>query len=188
MNPAGGALDLHDTFTDEELMARAAVGDRDALGILVRRHQSGVYSIARRYLGDGSEAEDVAQDVFLRLWQAAARYRPEKPLPAYLRTITVNLCLDRRRRPALVPIVDPGAIQGTSDSEAGLLAAERQVALQKALAGLPPAQRMAVVLFHLEGLPVAETARLLDVGVKAAESLLSRARRSLRESLADILD
>lgn len=169
-------------------MARIAEGDRDALGALVRRHQGGVYSIARRYLGDRAEAEDVAQDVFLRLWEASPRYRPEKPLLAYLRTITVNLCLDRRRRPSLLSIANPGGLPGNADSEAGVLSAEREEALKKALAGLPPAQRMAIVLFHLEGLPVAETARLLGIGVKAAESLLSRGRRALRERLGGILD
>ncbi|MEW6757965.1 MAG: sigma-70 family RNA polymerase sigma factor [Acidobacteriota bacterium] len=169
-------------------MARTAGGDRDAFGALVRRHQGSVYSIARKYLGDRTEAEDVAQDVFLRLWEASPRYRPEKPLVAYLRTITVNLCLDRRRRPGLLSLANPGALPGTADSEAGVLAAEREEALKKALAGLPPAQRMAIVLFHLEGLSVVETARLLEVGAKAAESLLSRGRRALRERLAGFLD
>jgi RNA polymerase sigma-70 factor (ECF subfamily) len=169
-------------------MARAAAGDRDALGALVRRHQAGVFSIARKYLGDRAEAEDVTQDVFLRLWTAAPRFRPERPLPAFLRTVTVNLCLDRRRRPALVSIEDPSKIPGPADAQDGTLAAERREALRKALATLPPAQRMAIVLVHFEGLPVAETARLLEVGVKAAESLLSRGRRSLRERLAAVLD
>ena len=188
VNSTGGTLDRYETFRDEDLMARTAGGDRDALGTLVRRHQVAVYSIARKYLGDRAEAEDVAQDVFLRLWEASPRYRPEKPLPAYLRTITVNLCLDRRRRPTLFSIVDPGAIPGSPDPEAGVRSAEREKALIRALAVLPPAQRMAIVLFHLEGLPVAETARLLEIGVKAAESLLSRGRRALRERLAGILD
>ncbi len=173
--------------SDRELMERTAAGDREAFAALIGRHQTSVLSIAYRFLGDRAEAEDVAQSVFVRLWESARRYRPDAPLPAYLRTLTVNLCLDLKRKARFVVLeTEPEAPDG--EGPAALAErAERKRALDRALASLAPAQRMAVVLFHLEGLGVREVADLLETTPKAAESLLSRARAALRERLGDIL-
>ena len=87
-----------DEPSDTQLMARVSSGDEQAFASIIGRHQRPVLSIAYRFLGDQSWAEDVAQEVFLRLWQSARRYRPEAALGAYIRRITVNFCLDLRRK------------------------------------------------------------------------------------------
>jgi RNA polymerase sigma-70 factor, ECF subfamily len=173
--------------SDHQLMERTARGDREAFSALIRRHQRLVLSVAYRFLSDRSQAEDAGQEVFLRLWKHAARYRPDTAIEAYLRTLTVNYCLDMRRKPKLLALAGGQEPQGEGDPHGDLLATERRGALDSALQSLAPAQRMAVVLFHGEGLAVKEVARLLDTSPKAAESLLSRARATLRERLGPIL-
>jgi RNA polymerase sigma-70 factor (ECF subfamily) len=165
-------------------MALTADGDRDAFAELVGRHQKTVLSIAFRHIGDRGEAEDIAQEVFLKLWRTAKRYRPEAPLAAYLRTLAVNACLDRRRKDRLTLVPHLDQERGAQDPHADAERSERRAALGAAVARLPAPQRMAVVLFHFEGLTVNETARLLDLSPKAAESLLSRGREALRKRLA----
>ena len=172
---------------DSQLMERTAAGDREAFATLIRRHQTPVLSVAYRFLGDREEAEDAAQSVFLRLWESSKRYRPDAPLPAYLRTLTVNLCLDMRRKAHPLPLDGAGEPPGGDDPLANTEARERRRALDRAMASLAPAQRMAVVLFHMEGLSVREVADLLDTTPKAVESILSRARTALRERLAGVL-
>jgi RNA polymerase sigma-70 factor, ECF subfamily len=168
-------------------MERTAGGAREAFAALIRRYQGLVLSIAFRSLGSRAEAEDAAQEVFLRLWGAARRYRHETALAAYLRTLTVNFCLDQRRKGRFLVFSSAGEPPGTQDPHGDLEKAERKAALQRALQSLPPTQRMAVVLFHMEGLSMKETADLLEASPKAAESLLSRARTTLRERLEGIL-
>jgi RNA polymerase sigma-70 factor (ECF subfamily) len=181
-------LDQTKDESESRLMALAARGDRESFAALVRHHQTTVLAIAFRHIGDRAEAEDVAQEVFLKLWRAAARYRPDAPLTAYLRTLTVNACLDRRRKNRLSLVPDLDQERGAQDPQADAERSERRAALASALALLPAPQRMAVVLFHFEGLTVRETARHLDLSPKAAESLLSRARATLRERLAGALE
>ena len=115
------------------------------------------------------------------------RSHPDKPLPAFLRTLTVHLCLDRRRKARPLVLMDDLEPAGSQNPEAELHAAERRRALSSALYRLPSAQRMAVVLFHMEGLSVREVADLLETSPKAVESLLSRARSALREGLGAAL-
>ena len=173
--------------SDHQLMKRTALGDREAFAAIIHRHQRWVLSVAYRFLADRSQAEDAGQEVFLRLWRHAARYRPDTALEAYLRTLTVNYCLDLRRKPKLLALADGEEPQGEGDPHQNLAAAERRSVLDSALQSLAPAQRMAIVLFHLEGLAVKEVARLLETSPKAAESLLSRARAALRERLEPFL-
>jgi len=173
--------------SDHQLMERTALGDREAFATLVRRHQRSVLSIAYRFLADRAQAEDAAQEVFLRLWRAAGRYKPERAIEAYLRTLTVNHCLDLGRKPRLLSLTEREEPMGSEDPHRDLLASERRAAVDRALQALAPSQRMAVILFHREALTVKEVARLLDISPKAVESLLSRARAALREKLNALL-
>jgi len=172
---------------DDELMALVAAGDRNALATLVQRHQRFVLVTAFRFLADRAEAEDAAQEVFLRLWVSARRYRPETALRAYLRTITVHFCLDLKRKARLTVLSGDRDMSSRADPHRDIEAMERQDALERALQTLPPNQRMAVILFHLEGLSVREVSGLLDTSPKSVESLLSRARTALRERLEHLL-
>ena len=183
---------------DEQLMRAAAQGDREAFGTLVERHHPGVLRFVHRFLGtvDPQSAEDLAQDVFLAAWKAAPSFRPRARVLTWLLRITTNICLNYRRRSALRTTVPLTALDHPSSREAGAslsLATERPDAreiareqaemVSKAMAGLPVKQRTAILLRHFHGLTYAEIADVLGTSVSAVESLLFRARRSLRKDL-----
>ena len=179
------------------LMERIGAGDHRAFRELVERHQNAVVGTVAKMLGNASEAEDIAQQVFLRVWRHAKRYRPDAKFTTYLFTITRNLVFNESRRKkrrnevsadereenshVLIP-ADPNR---QPDSE--LLQEELRQAVDKAIASLPEPQRMAVVLRRYEQMPYEEIARVLDVSISAVKSLLFRARAALRDALAGYL-
>lgn len=186
----GGAID----FT---LMERVGKGDHEAFRQLVVRHQNAVIGTVAKMLGNPSEAEDIAQQVFLRIWRNAKRYRPEAKFTTYLFTITRNLVFNETRRKSRKKEVSSDEreensnllIAGSPDRQpdAELLQAELQRAVDDAIAALPEAQRMAVVLRRYEQLSYEEIAAVLHLSVSAVKSLLFRARTTLRESLGGYL-
>lgn len=143
-------------------------------------------SLARRMLGNRADAEDVAQEVFLRVWTHAARWEPGRAqFGTWLHRVATNLCLDRLRRHGTenidsVPEPQSDAPNPHEELERQELARRVDLALQS----LPPRQRAAVTLTHYQGLSNIEAAAILDVTVEAVESLLGRARRQLRTALA----
>ncbi|HYC04473.1 MAG TPA: RNA polymerase sigma factor [Azospirillaceae bacterium] len=171
---------------DEQLVRRVAAGDRAAYGELVARHLDRTVTVAARILGDRAEAEDVAQEAFLRLWRNAAAYRPGTArFGTWFYRVTVNLCLDRRRKPrteALEAAGDPA--DDRPDAVDGIARREAAGAVARAVEALPERQRAAVSLCYDSGLSNAEAARAMDVSVGALETLLVRARKALRASLA----
>ena len=175
--------------SDEELMQSVRNGDLDAFEQIVLRHQAEAWRVAYRFTGDAAEAEDLAQEAFLRILAAAARYKPTATFRTYLFRIVNRLCIDhvRRKRPIVTdslpqPADDaPSAIQRVSDRE-------RDAAIQAALGLLPPNQRMAVVLRYFEGLSGAGIAEAMDTSVKAIEGLLARARERLESLLAGLME
>ena len=170
---------------DEALVARVGEGDARAARELVERHLPRMLALARRMLRDSAEAEDVAQEVFLRVWKHAKSWRPgEAKFETWLHRVAINLCYDRLRRKPTRPldrIADP-VDEGARPGEA---LAARQVAgvVGRALARLPERQRAAIVLCHYQELGNIEAAKVLGVSVEALESLLSRGRRALRAML-----
>lgn len=175
-----------DATTDEvQLIQLVASGDVRAYRQLVERHLRGIHAFAHRMLASRAEAEEVSQETFLRLWEHAGRYVPSAKPSTWIYRIAHNLCVDRlRRRREPSSGVAPDELPG-SERPSGLFQ-ERQVAdaVQRALAELPERQRAAIGLVHYQGLSNAEAAEVLGVGVRALESLLARARRQLKESLA----
>ncbi len=183
---------------DIQLMERIGAGDHRAFRELVERHQNAIVGTVAKMLGNPSEAEDIAQQVFLRVWRHAKRYRPEAKFTTYLFTITRNLVFNESRRKkrrnevsadereenshTLIP-ADPSQ---QPDSE--LLQEELKQAVDKAIASLPEPQRMAVVLRRYEQMPYEEIAKVLELSVSAVKSLLFRARTTLRDSLAGYLE
>jgi len=178
-------------LSDEALLVLFANGDKAAARALTIRLTPRVLAHAQRLLGNRAEAEDVAQEAMLRLWQAAPGWRAEgAKVSTWIYTVTRNLCTDRARRRgrgggAAVPLEavaePPDPAPG---AEARLSESARQDALQAALADLPDRQREAVVLRHLEGLSNPEIAAIMDIGVEAVESLTARGRRALKIRLA----
>ena len=178
-------------------MTRAATGDMDAFEELVTRHQALVAGTIGHMLGDNSDVEDLAQQVFLRLWKSVKRYTPRAKFTTFLLTITRNLVfneLRRRKRHASVPLQsDPEAEEmqlkdeQSSAPDASLLERELQRAVESAIAELPETQRMALVLRRYQDLSYEQIAEVLNQSVPAVKSLLFRARTELRERLIGYL-
>jgi RNA polymerase sigma-70 factor (ECF subfamily) len=180
--------DQHDETTDHALMALVAQGDRGALSALVKRHQARVLGLAYRFLGQPDIAEDVAQEVFLKIWRNAASFRPEAQFTTWLYRLTANLCWDLRRRAAretrshaMVPELGSAA-----DPAEAVDSHERAERVRRALTRLPDRQRLAVILHRYEGLSHREIAEVTGWSAKAVESCLVRAYESLRKWLSDL--
>ena len=176
---------------DAELVRNIGAGDGRAAEALVRRHLPRMVGLARRMLGDASEAEDVAQDVFLRVWREAPRWKPgAAKFETWMHRVALNLCYDRLRRRR--ETADPDA--GVNVADNALMPAEQWLARQRAvrvdaaLAELPERQRAAIVLVHYQELTNIAAAEMLEVSVEALESLLARGRRALKAALADVVD
>jgi RNA polymerase sigma-70 factor (ECF subfamily) len=183
---------------DFALMERVGAGDHEAFRTLVERHQHAVIGTVAKMLGNASESEDIAQQVFLRIWRNAKRYRPDAKFTTYLYTITRNLVFNETRRKSRKKEVSSDEREENSNQlleaspdrqpDAELLQAELQQAVDDAIASLPETQRMAVVLRRYEQLSYEEIAGVLNLSVSAVKSLLFRARTSLREALAGYLE
>jgi RNA polymerase sigma-70 factor (ECF subfamily) len=183
-------------LSSEELMDRVAKGDDDAFEILVNRHQTSVLNLIYRFIGDRTQARDLAQEVFLRVWQAAKSYEPKAKFTTWIYQITTNLCLNelksvRRKRwfrflqsdEESGKTIEENLCDDLPSAEDRLLARERSREISDALHGLPENQRMALVLKRYDGLSYQEIAKILNCSVSAVESLLVRAKRNLQEKL-----
>jgi RNA polymerase sigma-70 factor (ECF subfamily) len=171
---------------DTALMVRVSEGDVAAYRELVRRHAPKLTHYARRLLRDETEAEDVVQETYLRLWQRASDYSPQARVTTWLHRIAHNLAVDRlRARGRWLPVADDEEdAQPISAPQARQLETKRQVAtLEAAWAELPERQAAALGLVHVAGLSGSEAASVLGVSEEALESLLARGRRALKAEL-----
>jgi RNA polymerase sigma-70 factor (ECF subfamily) len=182
---------------DVRLMKLVSHGDTSAFETLVERHQSLVAGTVARMLGSNSDVEDIAQQVFIRVWKSARRYVPRAKFTTWLLKITRNLVfneLRRSKRHAHVPLqTDPGAEEFPLKDEknpapdASLLQTELQQAIEDAITQLPESQRMALILRRYEQLSYEEISEVLDLSVPAVKSVLFRARTELRARLSRYL-
>jgi RNA polymerase sigma-70 factor, ECF subfamily len=178
-----------DGASDEDLMARIAQGDETAFRLLSRRYLPRALGIARRIMGNQADAEEVVQEALLRLWVNAPRWRPAAALRTWFYRVVVNLCLNRKRRAPFAALEDaPEPADPRPDPLRQLESRELEHRLASAISGLPERQRAALVLTYHEGLPNAETAAVLGTSVSGVETLLVRARRSLRKTLGPLVD
>ncbi len=172
-------------------MEGAGQGDLAAFEQLVLRHQETVWRTAYRMLGCPAEAEDMAQEAFLRVFKARERYRPTAAFRTYLYRIVVRLCLDRLRKGRPFPAggvlahEGPLALDDSPSAEQRAVHAEQARAVRRAISRLPPKQRAAVVLRYYEGQSYREIAAAMDTSAKAVERLLARARETLEALLGD---
>lgn len=176
------------------VLERLRAGDAGAFEDFVTTYQHRVFAVAYRMLGNRAEAEEAAQEVFLRVHRAIKDFRGEARLSTWLYSITSRLCLTRlgsgERRLAQAS-EDDGALEGLANHEVDAAAAlerrEQQVALQRAIAELPDDRRILVVLRDLEGLSYEEIAQTLDLTLGTVRSRLHRARLELKEKLEKLL-
>jgi len=189
---APGERDPEDAL-DVELMAKTAEGDLASFEELVGRHQNRVFGTAVRMLNSEEDAEDIAQQVFVRVWKSAKRYKPTAKFSTWLMTITRNLVLNEIRRRTRKPVwfleeQDENASgrvpdQSTPDPSKNIEQSELEKAVDQAISELPEPQRMAVVLRRFEEMPYEEIGQIMKMSVPAVKSLLFRARTALREKL-----
>lgn len=173
-------------MTDAALLEAAAVGSQAAFAEIVSRHFQPVYRLAWRITGAAAEAEDVAQDVFVRLWRDPRQVREAGALKGWLMRVASNAAIDRGRRPRQQPLDDaPDIGDPAARPDAPLDRAQAARLVDASIAALPARQRQALALVYFEGLTNIEAAAAMDVTVEALESLLARARRGLRDSLSD---
>lgn len=185
---AGPGLERADP--DEEVLARVAHGDPAAVRALVARKLPRLLALGQRMLGDAAEAEDVAQETFVRIWKQAPQWRPgEARFDTWMHRVALNLCYDRLRRRRETPTADPPEQPDPGPApDRGLLALDVGARVSAALQALPERQREALVLCHYQELTNIEAAAVMGVSVEALESLLSRGRRALRVALADMVE
>jgi len=182
--PRSGADENGD---ETDLLARVAAGEEEAFRSLVDRHLPTVLAIARRMLHDDAEAEDVAQETLLRLWRNAAGLEigPHGVRP-WLRRVASNLCIDRVRARRNTLVVEAVPEESEPANQVRHLA-ERELGsrVDAALKALPERQRLALTLFHYEGMSQIEVGEVLGISDEAVESLLARARRTLKVTLKE---
>ncbi|MDD2325082.1 MAG: sigma-70 family RNA polymerase sigma factor [Alphaproteobacteria bacterium] len=170
--------------SDHTLMEAVARGQTLAFEQLSFRHLRTMLGVAHRILGNAAEAEEVVQEGFLRLWRQAPQWDPDGTgsVKTWLSRVITNLCLDRCRRRRDVPLEEAGEVQDTArDAFDDLGLQDRQKLVQSLLSGLPERQRVAVVLAYFEEMSGKEIAEAMELSAGAVESLLVRARRTLRD-------
>jgi RNA polymerase sigma-70 factor (ECF subfamily) len=172
---------------DAVLLDRVSAGDEAAFGEIADRHYAVVFRVAARVLADPAEAEDVTQEAFVRLWRDPGVVRNPAALRSWLIQVGRNLAIDRIRR------TKPSTPDGLDDMPDGATAPDGALrhgqaagVVAAAMSELPERQRTALQLTYFEGLGNQETAQVMQVSVEAVESLLSRARRTLRETLSPV--
>jgi len=169
------------------VLARIRDGDGAAFRTLIDRHVGSLLAVARRMLKTEGDADDIVQEALVRVWHHAGTLElGPGGLRPWLRRVVTNLCLDHLRRHRLTSVV--AEVPETPEAplqERGLAEADLSQRVEAALAALPERQRVALTLFHYEGLSQIEVGDMLGITDEAVESLLARARRSLKSALKD---
>ena len=189
--------------SDEQLMSQIQGGDEEAFRHLIERHQDRVYgTVARMMGGAGPEAEEVAQDIFLRVWRSAGTYRPEGKFTTWLMTVVRNLVFtragQRKRRKEidgdepLDPETGESLLESLPDRSGRvpsdtLSFKELENAVAKACAELPDNQRLVVNLRQYEGMEFEEIGKATGMSLAAVKALMFRARESLKKKLSGYL-
>ncbi len=175
---------------EEQWIAAARQGDTTAFGHLVEAYQNPVYNLAYRMLGNGPEAEDAAQEAFIRAYRYLDSYDPNRPFSTWLLSIASHYCIDqlRRRRIDWLPlkeeIAEPVRLASASPNpETVVTERDREAWVQDLMGSLSPTDRAAMTLHYWYDCPYDEIADVLDLTVSAVKSRLYRARRALAEQM-----
>jgi len=173
--------------TDEALMSRVQSGDREAYAMLVHRHSDRFYALAWRMCGDAGAGEDIVQEAFLKIWIKAKNWDPERgaKFTTWFSRIVLNAAYDYGRKKKNMPATGNDFVHQVIDNNAvgedRLEILDKQSALEAAIQSLPARQKEALNLCFYEEISNKEAASILGIGVKALESLLMRAKKSVRD-------
>lgn len=179
---------------DEALMASIRKGDKDALNTLMTRHMRPIYAFALNLARNPADAEDLTQETFVRCWTKAHTYKPGRvKVSTWLHTLTRNASIDAFRRRRWVLESESDTVERTLDKlpdesslEDDLEQKEREGIFKTSLNELPERQRTALLLCYIKGFSNREAAAVLDISLDALVSLLARARRTLKLSVAKL--
>jgi RNA polymerase sigma-70 factor (ECF subfamily) len=183
-------------MVDAELIARAAAGDPAAFQVLVEQHRTMVYRVAYQFAGNHHDAEDIAQDVFIKVYRSLARFRQDAQLTSWIYRIAMNACIDHRRRqsPAVSTFVGPSpdhpddpmenTVEEAPGPETSAYAGELGQVLTAAIGRLPQGQRLVFIMRHYEGLKLVEIAAALGLAEGTVKRQLHAAVHRLRAALS----
>ena len=183
-------------MVDAELIARAAEGDSSAFQLLVEQHRSMVYRVAYQFAGNHYDAEDIAQDVFIKVYRSLSRFRQDSQFTSWIYRIAMNACIDHRRR-QLSAGATPSGARFNEDAEQQMVntpedgpgpettayAGELGSVLETAIGRLPHGQRIVFIMRHYEGLKLGEIASALGLAEGTVKRQLHAAVHRLRAVL-----
>jgi len=179
-------IHAEDNEDDVSLLERISKGEQAAFAILVRRHTDRFYRVAYRFTSNRTDAEDIVQDAFLKLWEKPVMWQVERKasFTTWFYRVVVNLCLDhkKKKRPSLLED-DTWVVDERGTHEATMLHNEKERMLETQINALPERQRTALNLCFYEELSNQEAADIMGVRLKALQSLLMRAKMTLKEKL-----
>ena len=179
-------MSTHTYAPDEALMARVQMRDHDAFSVLVARHTNRFFACAYRYTRHAQDAEDVVQDAFVKLWRKPGSWDAEKgaKFTTWFTRVVTNTALDHLRKKR--PDADTDQVESAQDKNditQEIEMSEQQAALEEAIQSLPERQQMALNLCFYDEMSNKDAAEMMDIGVKALESLLMRAKAGVRDTL-----
>jgi RNA polymerase sigma-70 factor, ECF subfamily len=172
-------------MSDGDLLQAAAGRDTAAFAEIARRYHQPVYRVVWRMTNGSSDSEDIAQEAFLKLWRNPLQVREAAALKGWLMRVASNAVIDRSRKPRHRDIEDvPEFSDPAAKPDAPLDRAQAARLIDAKLAALPERQRLALSLVYFEGMTNIDAAQVMEVSIEAVESLLARARRSLKDTLS----
>ena len=177
-------------MTELEMINGALTGDRNAFTGLVSTYQTAVFNLCYRMLGDAAEAEDAAQETFMRAYRSIKHYDNSRPFPTWLMSIAAHYCIDqiRKRRMKMVSVDDMGFAEPSDDTpgpESSLSRSEEQSMVRGLLDQLSPVDRAAVVMYYWDDFSYEEIGNALSLTESAVKSRLHRARRDMAQMMMD---
>lgn len=177
---------------DIQLMFKSKDGDEIAYGVIFNKYKKEVLNTVYRLIGNNDDAEDLSQEVFLRIYNASKRYKPTAEFRTYLHKITYNTCLSYLRRKKILQFIHLESIKDKeadkiSNPEVSYEEKELKSSIKRAIMQLPPNQRTAIVLRHYNDLSYEEIATPLNITPQAVKSLIFRARENLKKMLKDYI-
>jgi len=190
-------MDFYQDLKDEELIKKVVQNDEEAFYELFKRYENKIFNLVYRYIGTYHEAEELTQDVFLKVYNSVHKFRGESKLFTWLYRIAINTCKNykRKKQPTVVSIDSPVSTRysrknstelfapRSSEPENILAEKQKKVIIQQALDSLAPNQKTAFILSKYEGYSYAEIAEIMKISVSAVESLLFRTKQELKKKL-----